>query len=108
MHPKRLKQKHKNIVTVYLPHNTTYLPPLDPGIVQSFKKKYGMKLMRFGESQSTSEIASTINILQAIQWVFLFFCFNWDSHHARLNSLYEEKSYKEKKHKKITAYRKSV
>ena len=33
---------------------------------------------------------------------------NWDSLHARLNSYYEAWSYKKKKHKKITAYRKSV
>ena len=34
--------------------------------------------------------------------------FNWNSLHARLNSRYEAWSYKKKKHKKITAYRKSV
>ena len=39
---------------------------------------------------------------------FLFFKFNWHSLHARLNSHYEAWSYKKKKHKKITAYRKSV
>ena len=38
---------------------------------------------------------------------FLFF-FNWDSLHAKLNSHYEAWSYKKKKHKKVTAYRKSV
>ena len=36
------------------------------------------------------------------------FFFNWDSLHARLNSHYEAWSYKEKQHKKIKAYRKSV
>ena len=34
--------------------------------------------------------------------------FNWNSIHARLNSHYEAWSYKKKKHKKITVYRKSV
>ena len=34
--------------------------------------------------------------------------FNYDSLHARLNSHYEARSYKKKKHKKITAYNKSV
>ena len=34
--------------------------------------------------------------------------FNWDSLHARLKSHYETWSYKKKKHKNITAYRKSV
>ena len=38
--------------------------------------------------------------------VFFFF-FNWYSLHARLNSHYEAWSYKEKKHKKVKAYRKS-
>ena len=37
-----------------------------------------------------------------------FFFFNCDSPHARLNSHYEAWSDKKKKHKKITAYRKSV
>ena len=40
--------------------------------------------------------------------IFSTFCFNCDSLHARLNSHYEAWSYKKKKHKKITAYRKSV
>ena len=34
--------------------------------------------------------------------------FYWDSLHPRLNSHYETWSYKQKKHNKITAYRKSV
>ena len=38
----------------------------------------------------------------------LFFFFNWDSLHARLNSHYEAWSYKKKSTKKITGYRKSV
>ena len=40
--------------------------------------------------------------------VFLFFFFNCDSLHARLNSHYEAWGYRKKKHNKITAYRKSV
>ena len=36
------------------------------------------------------------------------FFFNPDSLHARLNSHYKAWSYMKKKHKKITAYRKSV
>ena len=39
---------------------------------------------------------------------FYFLFFNWDSLHARLNSHYEAWSYKKKKHKKVTSYRKSV
>ena len=47
-------------------------------------------------------------------WGFIIFVnhwrffVNWDSLNARLNSHYEAWSYKKKKHKKITAYRKSV
>ena len=37
-----------------------------------------------------------------------FFYIYWDTLHASLNSHYEVWSYKKKKHKKITAYRKSV
>ena len=37
----------------------------------------------------------------------IFFFFNWNSFHARLNSYYKAWSYKKKKHK-IKAYRKSV
>ena len=33
--------------------------------------------------------------------------FNWDSLHVRLNIHYEARSYKEKKHKKVKAYRES-
>ena len=36
------------------------------------------------------------------------FSFNWDSLHAKLNRHYKAWSYKEKKHKKIKAYRKSL
>ena len=38
----------------------------------------------------------------------LFFFFNSDIVNARLNSHYEAWSYKKKKYKKITAYRKSI
>ena len=44
------------------------------------------------------------HIVRGIRDVF----FNWDSLHARLNSHCKAWSYKKKKHKKITAYRKSV
>ena len=36
------------------------------------------------------------------------FLSNWDSLHARLDSHYEARSYKKKKHIKVKAYRKSV
>ena len=37
-----------------------------------------------------------------------FVFFNWDSRYARLNSHYMAWIYKEKKHRKIKAYRKSL
>ena len=43
-----------------------------------------------------------------ISVLLLLFCFDWNSLHARLNSRYEAYSNKKKKHKKITAYRKSL
>ena len=43
-----------------------------------------------------------------VAFAFFFFFFNWDSVHARLKSYYKALSYKEKKHKKIKAYRKSL
>ena len=39
---------------------------------------------------------------------FFFFFFNWDSPHARLNSHCEAWSYKKRRTKRITGYRKSV
>ena len=44
----------------------------------------------------------------ALKSVVVFFFYNWDSFHAKLNSHYKAWSYKKKKHKKIKAYRKSV
>ena len=38
----------------------------------------------------------------------MYFCFNWDSFHARLKQPLQGMELQEKKHKKIKAYRKSV
>ena len=46
--------------------------------------------------------------LSSMSPAHIFFFFNWNSLHARLNSHYEAWSYKKKKTKKITGYRKSV
>ena len=48
-----------------------------------------------------------LNIPFPFSFVLLFIV-NWDSLHVRLNSHYEARSYKKKKHKKVKAYRKSV
>lgn len=72
-----LREKKYSIFTsiVISPKNTiSCLRPLDGWIIQSFKVKYRKTLMRFvlagiAENQSPSEIASTVNILQVVQWV---------------------------------------
>ena len=64
-------------------------------------------ILSFQNQQSLGN--GMIQSLGFLYFIFLtFFLFNWDSLHARLNSHYETWSYKKKKHKKITAYRKSV
>ena len=50
------------------------MPPLDAGIIQSFKTKYRKKLMCYviaciNDDLTASEIAKGIDILQAITWV---------------------------------------
>ena len=72
--------------------------------------------MNLRETQQTSKLninSLRINVNDIVlvflmkRWVFWGF-FNWDSLHARLDSHYKAWSYKKKKHKKITAHRKSV
>ena len=75
VHPISLKEKYRNIKIAFLRKNTTFhLQPWDAGIIQSIKVKYKKKLMRFklvwiAENRSASEITSTVDILQSIQWV---------------------------------------
>ncbi|XP_066921311.1 tigger transposable element-derived protein 6-like [Clytia hemisphaerica] len=75
VHPPSLVDKYSNIKVVFLPKNaTSRLQPLDAGIIQSFKSKYRMKLMRFviartKEDVLASEIAKQVDVLQAIEWV---------------------------------------
>ena len=60
-----------------------------------------MKYLQQAKTKSTNPCSkSTIKAIG-------FFFFNWDSHHAGLNSHYAAWSYWKTKHKKITAYRKS-
>ena len=75
VHPTSLIDMYSNIKIVFLPKNTTSrLQLLDPGIIQSFKTKYQKKLMgyviaRVNDDVFASEIAKSIDILQAITWV---------------------------------------
>ena len=75
VHPTSLIDMYSNMKVVFLPKNTTSrLQPLDADIIQSFKTKYGKKLMRYviariNDDLTASEIAKGIDILQAITWV---------------------------------------
>ena len=66
---------------------------------------YLVLLIGFENCKWRREKVETKNWQSLLQ---LNFFSNWDSLHARLNSHYEAWSYKKKKHKKITAKRKSV
>ena len=50
----------------------------------------------------------SVSPTMSLKHTLLFFCFNWNLFHARLDSHYEAWSYKKKKHKKIKVYWKSV
>lgn len=72
-HPKDLQ--FSNVKVQYLPANTTsHLQPLDQGIIQAFKLRYRKFLLqaiiaRAEECKSANEIASCINVLDAIMWI---------------------------------------
>lgn len=72
-HPSDLS--FSNVKVQFLPANTTsHLQPLDQGIIQAFKLHYRKFLLqaiisRAEECKSANEIASFINVLDAILWV---------------------------------------
>ena len=74
-HPEDVVGKYSNIKVVFLPANTTSkLQPLDLGIIKNFKCHYRRLLLRFIlakiESCTTAtEVASSINVLNAIHWI---------------------------------------
>ena len=71
-HPDNLKGKFSKIKIVFLPANTTSkLHPLDLGIIQNFKSHYQKFLLPYvlSKSQTASEVAASVNLLRAIQWV---------------------------------------
>ena len=74
-HPPELKDKYSNIKLVFLPPNTTSkLQPLDLGIIKNFKVYYRKLLLKYivakiDQHALASEVAKTINILQAIRWI---------------------------------------
>ena len=64
-----------NIKLVFLPPNTTSkLQPCDAGVIQAVKMNYRKKLLRhilikMDECSTSSEIAKTVTILDAIIWI---------------------------------------
>ena len=76
-HPEDINDKLSNIKVVFLPKNTTSrLQPLDAGIIKNFKCHYRALVVKHviakidSQSEATaSDIAKSINILMAIQWV---------------------------------------
>ena len=83
--------------------------------LENFKNDINAKFSelnyRFNDSQAKYEMVnSNLSISRRCTELlpFFYFFFNWYSLHARLNSHYEAWSYKEKKQKKVKAYRKSL
>lgn len=74
-HPEDLKDRYTNIRVIFLPPNTTsLLQPLDLGIIQTFKMHYRKLLLTYilskiDECTSASELAKSVDVLQAIRWI---------------------------------------
>ena len=71
-HPESFIGRFSHIKLVFLPKNTTSM--LDVGIIQNFKVNYRKRLIKYvlvrvSEKKSALEIAKSLNVLQAIQWV---------------------------------------
>ena len=73
--PETLQENLTNIKLVFLPKNkTSWLPPLDPGIIRSFKNKYRNLLVcyvvsRINEEKTVSQIIEDVHVLKAITWL---------------------------------------
>ena len=86
---------------VFLTYMHQTLPTLGNRKEQQQIKSYEKPFVKLIFSQGTKN-------LKIIYFTHQTFFFNQDSLHARQNSHYEAWNYKKKKHKKITAYWKSV
>ena len=74
VHPTSLIGRYSNKKIVFLTKNTLGLQPLDARIIQSFKTKYRKKFMwivtaHINDDLFVSDIAKSIDILQAIAWM---------------------------------------
>ena len=82
--------------------------------VKHLRQRYLQKLLTVFAKTSIPELYIYIYIYRYIDiyidiYIYIhIYIFSCDSLHARLNSYYEAWSYKKKKHKKMTGYRKSV
>ena len=74
-HPYDLKGRYSNVKLVFFPVNcTSKLQPLDLGVIQNFKVHYKKLLLRHvitlaSEENSASDIAKTLYVLQAMNWM---------------------------------------
>ena len=74
-HPYDLKGRYSNVKLVFFPVNcTSKLQPLDLGVIQNFKVHYKKLLLRHvitlaSEENSASDIAKTLDALQAMNWM---------------------------------------
>ena len=74
VHPTSLIDMYSNKKIIFLTKNTLGLQPLDARIIQSFKTKYRKKFMwiviaHINDDLFVSDIAKSIDILQAIAWM---------------------------------------
>ena len=73
--PETLQENLTNIKLVFLPKNkTSWLQPLDAGIIRSFKNKYRNLLVCYvvsliNEEKTVSQIIEDVHVLKAITWL---------------------------------------
>ena len=77
-------------------------------LINKLKEETTISSIKFWSDKCASQFCSQYAFYMMTKFDRDIFFKNWDSLHARLNSHYKVWGYKNKKHKKIKAYRKSV